>query len=389
MPTFAERVAHLETTIFAEINNYAAQFDTINLGQGRPDFDGPKEILQAAADAILSGKANQYPPGFGIPSLRQNIARHAQQYYDLDIDSDKGVVVTSGAAEGVYASVMAIVNEGDEVILIEPFFDTYLPSVEWAGGKPVFVPLRPPNWSLDPNELRAAFNQNTRAIILNSPHNPTGRVFSKEELTLIADLCKEFDAIVISDEVYEHITYDGANHIPISTLPDMFERTLTVSSGAKTFSATGWKIGWVMGHPDLVTGVWRIHQNVTFSVNHPAQYGIAHGLAMDSHYFEELNEMYTRKRQILLEGLKQASIKVDYSPTGAFYIMGDFSDIYEGSNLDFAKWLIREHGVASIPPSTFFCNEHQHIARQYSRFSYCKNDESLQEAVRRLSKLGQ
>lgn len=387
MITFANRVSQMGTTIFATINDYAAQYDTINLGQGKPDFDGPQEMLKVAANAMLSGNANQYAPGFGIPILRENIAKHANQYYDLDIDPNKGVVVTSGAAEGVYSSIMGIVNEGDEVILIEPFFDTYLPAVQWAGGTPVFVPMRPPEWAFDFDELRAAFNPKTRAIILNTPHNPTGRVFSLEELTLISDLCKEFDVIVISDEVYEHLTYDGTQHIPIATLPDMFERTITVSSGAKTFSMTGWKIGWAMGHPDLITGVWRIHQNLTFAVNHPAQFGIAHGLAMDTSYYENLNQMYLGKRQIIVDGLVNAGIKVDYSPSGAFYVMGDFSDIYEGNDLEFSKWLIREYGVASIPPSSFFCDEHKHITENHVRFSYCKNDASLHEAVKRLAKL--
>lgn len=388
MPTFANRVAHFGTTIFTEINNYAAQYDTVNLGQGKPDFDGPQSILQAAADAILSGKANQYAAGFGLPLLRQEIAKHAQEYYELDISPDNGVVVTSGAAEGIFSAIMGLVNPGDEVILIEPFFDIYLPIVEFAGGKPVFVPMRPPEWTLDPDELRAAFSEKTGAILLNTPHNPTGRVFSEDELTLIADLCKEYDVIAITDEVYEHLTYNGAKHIPLATLPDMFERTVTVSSGAKTFSMTGWKCGWVMGDPNLITGVWRVHQNVTFVINHPAQYGIAHGLTLGAAYYQELNEMYKRKRQILLDGLLNAGIKVDYSPDGAFYIMGDFSDVYDGDDRDFAKWIIREYGVACIPPSSFFSDEHKHIASKQARFSYCMHDESLHKAAERLAKLG-
>lgn len=387
MPTFAQRVAHLGTTVFTEINDYAAQYDTVNLGQGKPDFDGPQSILQAAADSILSGKANQYAPGFGVPKFREEIAKHAQQYYELDINPNGGVVVTSGAAEGVFSSIMGLINPDDEVILIEPFFDIYLPIVEFAGGKPVFVPMHPPKWELDPDELRAAFSKKTKAILINTPHNPTGRVFSEEELTLIADLCKEYDAIAITDEVYEHLTYDGAKHIPIATLPDMFERTITISSGAKTFSMTGWKCGWVMGDPYLITGIWRMHQNVTFVINHPAQYGIAHGLTLGTPYYQELNEMYTRKRKILLDALEVAGIKVDYSPDGAFYVMGDYSDIYDGDENDFAKWLIREHGVACIPPTSFFSKEHQHLARGQARFSYCKNDDSLHKAAERLAKI--
>lgn len=387
MPTFAQRVAHLGTTVFTEINDYAAQYDTVNLGQGRPDFDGPPSILQAAANAILSGKANQYAPGFGVPMFREEIAKHAQQYYELDINPNGGVVVTSGAAEGVFSSIMGLVNPGQEVILIEPFFDIYLPIVEFAGGIPVFVPMHPPKWELDPDELRAAFSEKTGAILINTPHNPTGRVFSEEELTLIADLCKEFDVIAITDEVYEHLTYDGAKHIPIATLPDMFERTVTISSGAKTFSATGWKCGWVMGDPKLITGVWRMHQNVTFVINHPAQYGIAHGLTLGTPYYLELKEMYTRKRKILLDALEVAGIKVDYSPDGAFYVMGDYSDVYDGDENSFAKWLIREYGVACIPPTSFFSKEHQYLARNQARFSYCKHDDSLHKAAERFAKL--
>jgi N-succinyldiaminopimelate aminotransferase len=387
MPRIANRVAHQEASVFAEINDYAAQFDTVNLGQGRPDFDGPKEVMQAAADAILSGKANQYAPDFGVKELRQSVALHAQSQYNLDINPNGGVVITSGAAEGVYVAIMGIVNEGDEVILIEPYFDTYLPIVEAAGGKPVFVPMRPPAWTFDPAELRAAFNEKTAVIVINTPHNPTGRVYTLEEMTLIADLCKEFDAVVISDEVYEHLVFDNARHIPMATLPDMFERSLTVSSGAKTFSATGWKIGWVMGHPDLVTGALRIHQSVTFAVNHPSQYGIAKGLSFGNSYYEELQAMYSRKRQILHDGLIAGGIKIDYAPDGAFFIMGDFSDVFAGDDREFAKWLIREYGVACIPPSAFFSPEHKHITRNHARFAYCKNDEVLYKAAERLAKL--
>lgn len=387
MPTFAERVAAYGTTVFTEINQLAAQYDTVNLGQGRPDFDGPRSVLEAAAQSILDGASNQYPPGPGIPSLREKIAAHAQQYYDLPIEPDGGVVITCGAAEGVYTAIMSVVNPGDEVILIEPYFDTYLPAVEWAGGKPVYVPMRPPQWTFDPDELRAAFSEKTRAIVLNTPHNPTGRVFSHEELETIAALCLEFDAIVISDEVYEHLIYDDARHIPIATLPDMFERVLTVSSAAKTFSVTGWKVGWVMGGQELMTGAWRIHQNVTFAVNHPGQYGIAHALTLGDAYYAQLRQTYTQKRQILLEALNTAGISVDYAPSGAFYIMGNFSQVFDGDDREFAKWLIKEHGVACIPPSAFFSEANKSITAQHARFSYCKNDDVLHEAARRLAKI--
>jgi len=385
--SFANRVAGFGTSIFAEINAYASDYDTVNLGQGRPDFDGPQSMLEAASQAILSGKANQYAPDLGIQPLREHVAAHARQYYHLDIDPQNGVVITSGASEGVYASVIAMADPGDEIILIEPYFDLYLPAVLMGSMQPVYVPMRPPQWSFDPDEMRAAFNKKTRAIIINNPHNPTGRVYTREELMLIAELCQEFDVIAISDEVYEHLTYTEARHIPIATLPGMFERTVTVSSAAKTFSATGWKVGWVYGHPDLIMGVWRVHQNVTFAVNHPGQYGVAHAFGLGTDYYEELNQMYLAKRNIVIEGLTKAGIKVDYQPDGAFYVMGDFSEVYDGDDLEFARWLIREHGVTCIPPTAFFSKAHKPIARKHARFSYCMTDDTLHEASRRLAKL--
>jgi N-succinyldiaminopimelate aminotransferase len=386
MPTFANRVAGLGTTIFSEINDLALRHNAINLGQGRPDFDGPHEIIQAAAEAMLSGKANQYPPGMGILPLRRNIAHHVKAFYDLEIDPDTSVCVTNGAAEGVYSAIMSVVNPGDEVILIEPYFDTYLPIIEWAGGIPVYVPMRPPEWTLDPDELRAAFNDKTRVIILNTPHNPTGRVYTHEELTLIAELCQQYDVIVIADEVYEHLTYAAVRHIPIATLPGMFDRTITVSSAAKTFSVTGWKVGWTYGHPDLITGVWRIHQNVTFALNHPGQVGVAHALTMNGSYYEELQAMYTAKRDLLLSGLQQAGLKA-LAPEGAFYIMADFSEVFAGDDVAFTKHLIRDIGVACIPPSAFFSEPNKAIMRQYVRFTYCKTDDILQQAIQNMLKL--
>jgi len=382
----AHRVAGLGTTIFSEINDLAAQYKAVNLGQGRPDFDGPRVVIDAAVAAMQDGRANQYPPGLGIAPLRQGIAAHVQDFYGLEINSETGVVVTSGAAEGVYAAIMALVNPGDEVILIEPFFDTYLPAVQWAGGVPVYVPLHPPAWTFNVDELRAAFTERTRAIILNTPHNPTGRVFTRDELAMIAALCLEHDVMVISDEVYEHLTYDLAKHIPMASLPYMFERTLTVSSAAKTFSLTGWKIGWVYGPDTLVTGVWRVHQNVTYALNHPRQYGITEALNLDAEYYIDLQAMYTHKRDLLLAGLRAAGLIAD-APQGSFYVMADFSRVFDGDDVDFTRFLIREIGVACIPPSTFFSDDHKHLTRSHVRFAFCKEDAVLEQAVERLAKL--
>ena len=236
MPTIANRVAGFSTTIFTEINELALQHGALNLGQGRPDFDGPPDIIQAVIDGLRNPVVNQYAPGAGVFSLRKAISDHTAHFYNLDVDPKQGVLVTAGATEAVFSSILGTVDRGDEVIVIEPYFDSYLPNLVFIGATPVYVPLHPPNWTFDPDELRRAFTPKTKAILLNTPQNPTGRVFTLEELTLIADLCKEHDVIVISDEVYEHLVFDQARHIPIATLPGMFERTLTVSSLGKTFS---------------------------------------------------------------------------------------------------------------------------------------------------------
>jgi N-succinyldiaminopimelate aminotransferase len=388
MPTFARRVAPFGTTIFSEINVLAAQHNAVNLGQGRPDFDGPASIVEEVIDALRTGRGNQYPPGLGVPELRRAIAAHARRFYGLPVDPETEVIVTNGASEGVYSAVLGVVNEGDEVILLEPFFDTYLPAVRNAGGVPVYVPMRPPDWSFDPQELRAAFSERTGAIIINSPHNPTGRVFSADELAFIAQLCQEHDVIVISDEVYEHLTYDGHRHMPIAALPGMYERTLTVSSGAKTFSFTGWKIGWVMGAPELITGVWRIHQNIVFSVNGPSQYGIAHALGFEDEYYAALLRQYDERRHQLVAALNAAGLKAS-PPQGAFYIMADFSGVFAGNDEAFARFLITEIGVAAIPPSSFFCEAHRHIGSKHVRFAFCKNASVLEAAAERLARLKQ
>jgi len=386
MPTIAQRVQQHGTTIFSEINALAQQHDTINLGQGRPDFDGPTEIIEATVEALRSGLANQYPPGLGISDLRQAISAHAQRRYGLSVNPDDGIIVTCGASEGIFSAIMGIVNPGDEVILIEPYFDIYLPAIEWAGGIPVYVPMYPPEWRYDPEELRSAFGPRTRAIILNTPHNPTGRVLKRDELQLIAELCQEHDVIAISDEVYEHLTYEEAKHIPIATLPGMAERTLTISSAAKTYSFTGWKVGWVMGDPSLITGAWRIHQNVTFAINHPAQVGITHALRMPEDYYTNLRHDYAQKREHLLATLQSSGFK-SFAPEGAFYIMADFTGLHDGDANDFTRFLITEIGVACIPPATFFSPEHRHLARQWVRFAFCKRDDVLQSASDRLTRL--
>ncbi|MEO8397450.1 MAG: aminotransferase class I/II-fold pyridoxal phosphate-dependent enzyme, partial [Chloroflexota bacterium] len=251
---------------------------------------------------------------------------------------------------------------------------------------PIFVPLHPPEWTFDPDELRKAFNIKTRAIILNTPHNPSGRVFTLEELTLIADLCKEHDVTVISDEVYEHLIFGSERHIPIATLPGMFERTVTVSSLGKTFSVTGWKIGWVYGAPELVTGVLRAHQFVTFAVNAPAQEAAAYALSLPGTYFEEFQAMYTVKRDLMMQALKGAGLKAR-QPDGTYFVMADFADVFDGDDIDFSRYLTSEIGVACIPPTFFYSTEHAHMASTMARFAFCKSDDMLRQAAERLAGL--
>jgi len=386
MPKFSNRVSSFGTTIFTEINELAMKHNALNLGQGRPDFDAPTDILGAAANALQAGKFNQYAPGFGTTGFRQAIAAHAGRFYNLDVDPMAGVVVTSGATEAVFDCVLGLVDPGDEVIVIEPYFDSYVPNLIMAGVKPVYVALHPPDWTLAPDELRAAFNEKTRAIIYNTPQNPTGRVFTFEEQKLIADLCIEHNAMCISDEVYEHLTFGDARHIPMAAMPGMFERTVTASSLGKTFSVTGWKIGWVYGPPNLITGVMRAHQFVTFATHHPSQEAGAFALGLPGTYFEEFQEMYTGKRDLMMQALDGAGLKAR-SPEGTYFVMADFSDVFDGTDVEFSRYLVSEIGVAAIPPTFFYSPEHAHIARHQIRFAFCKSDDMLRQAGERLLKL--
>jgi N-succinyldiaminopimelate aminotransferase len=383
----ARRVATFGTTIFTEINMLAQQYDALNLGQGKPDFDAPADVIMHLVQAAQSGQYNQYAPGPGTSSLRQAVADHAKRFYKLEISPVNGVIVTSGATEGIFAALLGLVDPGDEVIIIEPYYDSYLPGIIMANAVPVYVPLHPPAWTFDAGELRAAFGKKTRALILNTPQNPSGRVFTPQELTLIAELCREFDVTVIADEVYEHLIFAPAQHIPIATLPGMFERTVTVSSAGKLFSATGWKIGWVYGHPSLVEGVARAHQFITFAVHHPSQEAIAYALNLPDTYYEGFQAMYEMKRQLILSALDGGGLRY-IAPQGTYFVLADFSHVFDGTPVEFTRYLTKEIGVACIPPETFYAPEHAHIGRNYVRFAFCKSDELLQQVKKRLIRLG-
>lgn len=385
---FAKRVASFNTTIFQEINDLARESNATNLGQGRPDFDGPVKATDAAISAFQAaeGTSNQYAPGPGVPILMDRVAQHAEVFYGLSVNPRTGVLITAGATQAIFSAVMGLVDPGEEVIVIEPFYDSYVPCILMAGAKPLYVPLRPPHWTFDRDEMRLAFARKPRAILMNTPQNPVGRVYTLAELTYIAELCKEFDVLVITDEVYEHLTFDHHQHIPIATLPGMFERTVTIGSAGKTFGMTGWKIGWSYGPPDLIQGVWRVHQFVVFAVNHPTQLAVAHAFGSDSSYYEQYRELLAGKREILTQALDQAELAC-LIPEGTYFVMADFSDVFEGNDIDFARYLAKEIGVACIPPTVFYCEEHKVIASKQARFAFCKNDETLYEAAEKLARL--
>lgn len=381
----ARRVAEFGTTIFSEMSALALAHQAVNLGQGYPDFDGPEAIKEAAVQAIRSGR-NQYAVMSGAPDLRQAIASHAARFYGQTLNSDSEITVTSGATEAIFATIMGLVDPGDEVIVIEPFYDCYVPAVVMAGGVPIFVPLRGPDWHLDPDELAAAFNNRTRAVILNTPHNPSGKVFSREELENLAGLCQKWKALCISDEVYEHIVFSPARHIRIATLPGMWERTVTISSHGKTFSFTGWKLGWAIAPSELTAGVRRAHQFITFSSASPLQAAAAHALGLDDGYFRSLAAEYQTRRDYLARALSATGLEV-IPPQGTYFIMTDISPLGYEDDVQFCRWLTAEIGVAAIPPSAFYSEAHKGLGRRYARFAFCKTQATLERAAERLERV--
>ncbi len=383
----AERIRRFGTTIFAEMSALATQCGAVNLGQGFPDFAGPDWIKQAAADAIAAD-ANQYAPYIGVPRLREAIAATWQAHGWRTIDPLTEVTVTSGATEAIFSAMQALVNPGDEVILFEPFYDAYLPDVIMAGGVPRIVRLHPPtgeqrSWWFDPDELRAAFSPRVRLLLLNTPHNPTGKVFRRSELELIASLCQMHHVLVISDEVYDQLVFDGAEHIPIATLPGMWERTLTVNSLGKTFSLTGWKIGYAVGSAALNAALRAAHQWVTFATATPLQFAAAAALegALSNGYYDRFRAEYTARYRLLTEIL--ASVDLPVLPTeGSYFLMADISQTGFSDDVSFCRYLTREVGVAAIPPSAFYAR--QRDLPLLARFCFAKRDETLRAAQQRL-----
>jgi len=380
MTYLADRVNHFGTSIFSEMTILANQHQAVNLGQGFPNWSGPDFLKQAAQEAIAAD-INQYAPGTGQANLRQAVAAKMARHYGLDVDPDGEVFVTHGATEALFAAIMGLVNPGDEVIIFEPFYDSYVPAVQMAGGRPRFYTLRPPDWSLDPDELAALFNPNTKLILINTPHNPTGKIFSRQELEMIAQLCQQHDVIALTDEVYEHIIYDGRPHIPMATLPGMAERTLTVSSAGKTFSVTGWKIGWVVAKPALIQAVLRSSQFIIFCGAAPLQHAVGVGLETGDDYYAELAARYQTKRDFLAETLTEAGLQ-PIMPGGTYFIMAQIDHLGFADDVAFCKYLTSEIGVAAIPPSAFYSRPADGAG--LARFAFCKTQDVLEAAAERL-----
>jgi N-succinyldiaminopimelate aminotransferase len=384
VPHLTSRLQGFGTTIFAEMSALAVETGAINLGQGFPDTDGPPQVLDAAVDAIRSG-LNQYPPGRGVPVLREAIARHQQRWYGLTYDPDTEVLVTAGATEAIAAACIALCEPGDEVVVLEPAYDSYQASIAMAGATPVFVTLRPPGYRLDVDALRAAVTDRTRLLLVNSPHNPTGTVLDRAELAAVAELAVERDLIVVTDEVYEHLTFDGHAHVPLATFPGMRERTVTISSGGKTFNTTGWKVGWVCAPAALVTAVTTAKQFLTYVNAGPFQPAIAVGLDLPDAYFTGIAAELGARRDDLCAGLDAAGFTV-FRPQGTYFVTVDIRPLREdGDGMAFCRALPGMCGVVAVPNQVFYGDQAR--GRHLVRFAFAKRAAVIHEAVARLGTL--
>ena len=381
-PHLVARMQGHRLSIFGEMSALAVETGAINLGQGFPDTDGPAEVTTAAIQAIRDG-FNQYPPDRGIPELRQAVADHQARFYDQHVDPDN-VVVATGASEALGATVMALVEPGQEVIVFEPYFDLYAAVIELAGGVRRAVTLRTPDYSFDPAELEAAIKPSTRMIMVNTPHNPTGKVFSQAELGEIARLAIAHDLVVVTDEVYEHMTYDGARHIPLATLPGMAERTVTISSGGKSFGLTGWKVGWVHAPTELVGAVHTVKQHLSFTSGAPFQRAMVTALNLGDDYFTGLADDLRVRRDLIVDGLSSVGLTV-YPAMGTYYVTVDVGPLGYDDGMDFCHDLPGRCGVVAVPTRVFY--DDQEAGRSIVRFAYCKRLEVLHEAIERLSRL--
>lgn len=385
-PLLNRRLADFGTTIFAEMSALAQRTASINLGQGFPDTDGPEAVREAAVRALREGHGNQYPPGPGVPELRTAIAEHQRRRYGLSYDPDSEVLVTAGATEAIAASLLALLEPGDEVIALEPYYDSYAACIAMAGAARVPVTLRAGDgrFVLDLDELRAAVTPRTRLILLNTPHNPTGTVLTRAELAAVAELACERDLLVVTDEVYEHLVFDGAEHIPLASFPGMRERTVTIGSAGKTFSFTGWKVGWVTAAPALVAAVRSAKQFLTYVASGPFQYAVAEALRLPDSYFADFRADHLAKRDLLSAGLAAAGFEV-FRPAGTYFVTTDIRPLGESDGFAFCRALPERCGVVAIPNAVFY--DHRDEGAPFVRFAFCKQTSVLEEAVARLKAL--
>ncbi len=374
------RIAAIEPSIFATMSALAVKHDAVNLGQGFPDFDGPSWIVEAFTDALHTAK-NQYAPMHGTRSLREAVADYHRRYYDLRWDVERDITVTAGATEALFVTMLALLEDGDEVILFEPWYDSYYANCLLAGARPVCVTLHKPDFRIPIEELAAAVTSRTRMIVINNPHNPTGRMFTREELEAVAAIARDRDLLVLSDEVYEFLTFDGRQHIPFATLPGMRERTVTVSSTGKTFGMTGWKIGYAIAPAALTEAIRTVHQFTTFAVNTPGQHAMAHGLNQLDSYLPEFRSLYEGKRNLLREGLRDSTLRV-HDPEGSYFMMVSLPDGSAQGDVACATRLVTERRVAVIPPSVFYRNSEE--GTTMLRLCFAKSEQTLRDGISRL-----
>ena len=379
----SQKAARFTESVIREMTRLAHLHRAVNLSQGFPDFAAPEELKEAARQSITDD-VNQYAITWGAKSLRDAIAAKFERLYGVPLDPEREITVTCGSTEAMIATLLAVLDPGDEVISFEPFYENYGPDAILSGATPRFVSLRPPDWSFDPDELRRAFSDKTRAIIVNTPHNPTGKVFTREELQSIAALCQEHDALAITDEIYEHILYGGARHVPMATLPGMAARTITINGMSKTYSVTGWRVGWAIAPPPLTSSIRKVHDFLTVGAAAPLQEAGARALALPDSYYEGLAAGYARRRERLLGTVERSGFRT-YPPDGAYYVMTDTTGLGWQDDVAFARHLVEEIGVAVVPGSSFYLDP-AHGARQV-RFAFCKKDATLDEAERRLKHL--
>ena len=384
----SDKVEHFTESVIRDMTRQAMLHGAINLAQGFPDFPAPAEIKQAAQKAIADD-VNQYAITWGAKNLRNAIARQMKEWQGLDVDPEKEIVVCCGSTEAMIATLLAVCNKDDEVVVFEPFYENYGPDAVLSGAKPRYVSLRPPQspedeWTFDPQELREAFQHHTKAIILNTPNNPTGKVFTRKELELIRDLCVEYNVLAITDEIYEHILYEGAEHISIASLDGMRDRTITINGLSKSYSVTGWRVGWAVAPPAITNAIRKVHDFLTVGAPAPLQEAGAIALSLPATYYRELAERYRTRRDHLIPALEKAGFRC-YRPRGAYYVMTDISGFGFKSDLEFAAYLVKDIGIACVPGSSFY--KHAKDGSQQARFAFCKKPETLDEAGRRLEKL--